>query len=55
MTLSRALAYLPISSLALTYPMCKAVPRTDCQTSAGSFSMLYVARINVTARKLRAV
>lgn len=61
MTLSRAAAHLPISPLALSCPMCKAIPRMDCHTSAGSFSMLHVARvkaamrINVAARKARAV
>ena len=61
MTLSRASAHLPISPLALNCPMCKAKPRMDCQTSAGSFSMVHVARIkaamriNVAARKARAV
>jgi hypothetical protein len=40
---------LPISPMTLTCPHCKASPGHDCETSAGGFALLHVARVKGAA------
>jgi len=44
---------LPISQMSLACPYCKAKPNSDCCTSAGTFSVVHVARIRAAAVKAR--
>jgi hypothetical protein len=41
---------LPVSPVSLPCPQCGAKPGRDCETTAGGFSAIHIARIKAAAR-----